>query len=489
MHPQRNIIMLILGLFCSLLVGGWTYEIYLNIKTSQFKNDFEKVLYSTWHEKVTQTSSTLIALAENLEYCNPISIQALQYHEYHNPDVRLFGWFNEDLQVCTSRPGLSKVSPPIPTILERYPYEQHLDLVLFEKGKEKQPKVILLLQHQTQQWFAIFEPWVLFSSPQSCPLCVDVFTRSQDGVLPTFHIGALPVYVKYDTTAIRLQQKSTALFMGGLCVLLLSVGTITIFLWQRIRYLSPTLQLKRAIDQGEIQPYFQLIIDTRTGKATHCEVLARWIQGGTLMPANEFIPLAESSGLIDTLLLSLINQTLSMTHSNPTIFRSITFSFNVSPSQLERPNFVTKLTTHLHSAAIPIGLEITEREPFESLSHAQVVLNSLKKIGVILELDDVGTGYNSFASVKELGIDIIKIDKMFIDTIMYDDLKRKVLDGIIEFGHTAQVTLIAEGVEHEKQAEYLYQKGVFLHQGFLYCKPLDKTSFLVRLSSIHLDKN
>ncbi|MGL5653274.1 MAG: EAL domain-containing protein, partial [Vibrio sp.] len=119
-----------------------------------------------------------------------------------------------------------------------------------------------------------------------------------------------------------------------------------------------------------------------------------------------------------------------------------------------------------------ITFELTERTPIKVMTQAQDEVASLLRQGYQFKLDDFGTGYGGFAYLQNLQITSIKIDKMFVDTINTSDVKISVLDSIIGSAQGGNIEVIAEGVEHQYQVDYLAQRGVYWIQGYFYAKPM-----------------
>ncbi|MCC2525583.1 EAL domain-containing protein [Vibrio coralliilyticus] len=475
MRSYPKVHQLFIGGILSLGLGVAVHWIYIKSETQRLQRDFRHNAFQQMDKPLKQSATILKQLAEAIERCDDKAQITLRDTEFYDANTRLIGWVDELQQVCTSNPGLNDVLVHLPDVLHRYRYTEKVGLNLIE-ALNNRTQWVLTLNHQGKLWFAMLEPW---AQPISCQKCatITVGEKAQQDV--AFLLGTLPVSIRYHLTAFRARLEKSAM-VWGMCTTVFFGGLfITLLLWRQGWSQSPAQSLKLAIEQEEIEPYFQLIVDSRTGRATHCEILARWTQGESTMLPNEFIPLAESTGLIDALLISLMRQTLNLIRENDSIGASLTYSFNVSPSQLERPVFVEQLMALCQSASsVHLAFEITEREPFKSPEKAKLTLKAFADLGVLLELDDAGTGYGSFSYLQEFGFHVLKIDKMFVDTIMQNSLKRPILEGIIEFGHTAQLIMIAEGVEHEEQAQYLHERGVYLHQGYYYYSPLNRRVFL-----------
>ena len=147
-------------------------------------------------------------------------------------------------------------------------------------------------------------------------------------------------------------------------------------------------------------------------------------------------------------------------------------SVNLVAAHIEQPLLRTLLAHSQNPSPARLTFELTERKPILDIKAATEEITLLQQMGYHFKLDDFGTGYGGFAYLQSLGIRQIKIDKMFVDTIGTNDLKRSVLDAIIVFGRESGMEMIAEGVESQLQVDYLSQHGVYLIQGYFFGKPM-----------------
>ena len=250
-------------------------------------------------------------------------------------------------------------------------------------------------------------------------------------------------------------------------------------------YRTPERTLKDMIADGllkkEFIPFYQPIIDTKSGRMTCCEVLIRWQRpNGELISPNQFIPSAEHNGQIKLLTVYLLEMVID--HFQDELIADSEFyaSINVTPQQLEDDEFLNTTINLLTERKIPahrLAFEVTERIPFKNLSKARSIIQQLTDFGISIKLDDAGTGYGGFSYLQNLPIDTLKIDKMFIDTIGTNDVKSNILDSIILFAKHAGLKVIAEGVETQDQVEYLHQREIHLMQGFHFANPMPFKEF------------
>jgi diguanylate cyclase (GGDEF)-like protein len=232
-------------------------------------------------------------------------------------------------------------------------------------------------------------------------------------------------------------------------------------------------QLPRAIARGAIIPYFQPLVDLRNGELCGFEVLSRWQHPtrGIIAPAD-FIPIAESSGLIGALTIAVLKEACRNMRTLP---GNLSLAINVSPQQIEDEWLAPSILAALKETGFPpqrLDVELTEHALVSDLAAAKHVISSLKSVGIKIALDDFGTGYSSLCYLSELPIDKIKIDRSFIRTLGERPESAKVVNAIIGLGRSLGVPTIAEGVETERDAIVLREIGCQLGQGFLFSKPV-----------------
>jgi len=149
---------------------------------------------------------------------------------------------------------------------------------------------------------------------------------------------------------------------------------------------------------------------------------------------------------------------------------------NLSGSDIMRPDFIEDLTSLIISCGIEnrdLEFEITESVFLEDFITVNGKLGKLRKMGIQISLDDFGTGYSSSSSLRELNIDVVKIDKKFIDKILTDEKESLIVSDIVSMAHKTNLKVLGEGVEEEVQKEYLAEDVCDIIQGYLYSKPLE----------------
>ena len=231
--------------------------------------------------------------------------------------------------------------------------------------------------------------------------------------------------------------------------------------------------IRAAIPNDEFVPYFEQQIDLETGELVGFEMLARWVSPvrGLISP-DDFIPVAEESGLIGELSMSIVRKALSEAKNwDP----NLTISINISPVQLKDPWLAQKIVKILVETGFPasrLEVEITESSLFENLELAQSIVGSLKNQGIRIALDDFGTGYSSLAHLRALPFDRIKIDRSFVSSMMDNPESAAIVNVITGLGSNLQVPMTAEGIEDDRVVAQLKVLGCNKGQGWLFGLPL-----------------
>jgi diguanylate cyclase (GGDEF)-like protein len=232
--------------------------------------------------------------------------------------------------------------------------------------------------------------------------------------------------------------------------------------------------IRAAIPNDEFVPFFEQQIDLATGELVGFEMLARWVSPvrGLISP-DDFIPVAEETGMIGDLSMSIIRKAmLEAKNWDP----KLTISINISPVQLKDPWLAQKIVKLLVETGFPasrLEVEITESSLFKNLSLAQSIVGSLKNQGIRIALDDFGTGYSSLAHLRALPFDRIKIDRSFVSSMLENAESAAIVNAIAGLGASLQVPITAEGIEDENITEKLRELGCSKGQGWLFGQPLN----------------
>ncbi len=244
-----------------------------------------------------------------------------------------------------------------------------------------------------------------------------------------------------------------------------------------IKKLNIETMLRKAIKNQEFVLYYQPQFDAKTKKLRGLEALIRWNNPelGFLSPL-EFISIAEETGLISEIGDWVLNTACAYGKKiNDTYGNNITVAVNISPIQLKLTNFYDSVINAINKSGINpsnLELEVTENILIDNFEFSLKIFNDLKKYGVSISLDDFGTGYSSLSYLKKLPIDLLKIDKSFIDEINILNPKNDFIESIISLIHNLNIEALAEGVEDKFQYDYLASAGIDNIQGFYLGKPL-----------------
>jgi sensor c-di-GMP phosphodiesterase-like protein len=234
--------------------------------------------------------------------------------------------------------------------------------------------------------------------------------------------------------------------------------------------------LREGIDGGEIVLDYQPIIDARDRRVVGAEALARWLhpKRGVVMP-DDFIPLAEDSGLITPLtdrVLERVQRDLRSLAAPPGGFR---ISINLSRAHLVDSSLLASLDRIFGPDAVldRFGFEITERELLANVAdNARSIVQELTRRGAEVSLDDFGTGYSGLSHLRHLPLHHIKIDRSFVRALDTEAVTASLVENIVALAHSLGMGLIAEGVETEPQRQRLLELGVILQQGWLYSRAI-----------------
>lgn len=235
--------------------------------------------------------------------------------------------------------------------------------------------------------------------------------------------------------------------------------------------------MKDALENHEFQAYLQPKYNLETGQIVGAEALVRWIHpDGSMVYPDEFIPVFEKNGFIvrlDFFVLSEICQMIRrrMEKSKP----CVPISVNQSRVLLQEKDYVGKVASvlaHYNTPPRYIELELTERIFRDDLTDLADMMGKLRDLGVRWSIDDFGTGYSSLNLLKELPVDIIKIDKSFLDETESSEKSKIIIRKTVELTQELDKTVICEGVETENQADYLRGIRCDMAQGYLYAKPM-----------------
>lgn len=289
--------------------------------------------------------------------------------------------------------------------------------------------------------------------------------------------AAVPASLVY-STALGLAVR--AIPIGLLCGALLAVGLYYLFRQQT----SLPTAIRHALRRKEFYLEYQPVVDLRDGHIAGAEALLRWKRpDGKIIRPDLFIPVAESVGLISDITSYVLDvverECCPLLCQHPELHLAV----NVAAADLVSDRLPARLRQLLRTTGIsPASLliEATERgflDPSQSLP----VIQALHNLGLRIAIDDFGTGYSNLSYLGSMSMDCLKIDKSFIDALGTDAPTNQVALHIIELAKSLGITMVAEGVEHSHQADFLRKEGVEYAQGWLFGKPMSWTQFCTTL--------
>lgn len=238
----------------------------------------------------------------------------------------------------------------------------------------------------------------------------------------------------------------------------------------------------RALENGEFKVYLQPKYDLYTKKMVGAEALVRWIkEDGSRVYPDEFIPVFERNGFIRQLDFYMLEHVCEMLRRRISEGkRCLPISVNQSRVLLNSDTYTTDVALVLNNYDTPpnlIELELTERIFSDSLDEMAEMMSVLKKLGIKWSIDDFGTGYSSLNLLKKLPVDIIKIDKAFLDETETSNVSKIIIRKTVELTQELDKMVVCEGVETEAQADYLKEIHCDVAQGYLYAKPMPMDEF------------
>ncbi len=242
-----------------------------------------------------------------------------------------------------------------------------------------------------------------------------------------------------------------------------------------VRRMELASDLKRAIDRGELTLMYQPVVELATSRVVAAEALVRWQRGAEEVQPREFLAVAEDSGLSGPLGVWVLQEACEQGAGWRESGLDVTIAVNVSPRQLTAPRFLAELAAALDESGLPpsaLAVEVNERVLVEGAGQVTSRLAELRQTGVRLAIDDFGTGYASLAYLRELPVDIIKIDPSFVSGLGTDPTLTLLTRTITSVGHELGIQVVAEGIEHPRQLAELTDMACTYGQGFLLARPM-----------------
>lgn len=242
-----------------------------------------------------------------------------------------------------------------------------------------------------------------------------------------------------------------------------------------VRRLELAADLQRALIEQQFAIEYQPVVDLATSRVTAVEALVRWWRGSVFVPPEQFLGPAEDTGLIVPLSEWILREACREVAAWRASSWDIGLSLNLSARQITAPRFVETVEEALAESGLPasaLTLEVIEEMLVEDAEETIRRLSELRALGVRLAIDDFGTGYASLAFLRQLPVDMIKIDPSFVAGLGRDDTLTLLTRTIVRLGHDLGLTVVAEGIERPEQLELLRKMGCTSGQGFLVARPM-----------------
>ena len=253
---------------------------------------------------------------------------------------------------------------------------------------------------------------------------------------------------------------------------------------------------RRAMSEGEFKVYYQPKVNISTNELCGAEALIRWIQDGNVTSPAEFVPVLENEGLItevDFFVFETVCQHICEWEMKG--IKPVTISSNFSKLNLANPNFADSILAIMKKYGVDPALlevELTESSGYTDYEALIIFVDKMNRAKIRTSIDDFGTGYSSLSMLKDINVDVVKIDKSFLAKTNSDDIhQEKMLENVIQMINDLDRTVICEGIETEGQLDFLKKASCSVVQGFLFDKPLTHDEFELRLRSPHynIDEN
>ncbi|MGC2477456.1 MAG: EAL domain-containing protein [Candidatus Sulfotelmatobacter sp.] len=255
-----------------------------------------------------------------------------------------------------------------------------------------------------------------------------------------------------------------------------------------VKRLQLETDLRKAVDLGEFRVYYQPIVSLESEKIVGFEALTRWQRPQGIVMPNDFIPVADETGVILSINRQLLPEACHQLCTWQKLFPSdppLSLSVNISPKQFAQPDLASQIGQLIQKGGLDprcIDLEITETIAMADAERSTALLSELKALGVRLDIDDFGTGYSSLSRLRGFRVDTLKIDRIFVSRMDSDSETYEIVRVIVMLAHHLGLEVVAEGVETQAQLSLLKDLGCERAQGYLFSKPVDQETILKLLA-------
>jgi diguanylate cyclase (GGDEF)-like protein/PAS domain S-box-containing protein len=235
-------------------------------------------------------------------------------------------------------------------------------------------------------------------------------------------------------------------------------------------------RLRKAVESQRWTLHYQPVVELESGSMRGVEALIRWVEpDGTMVPPNEFIPLAEELGLIELIGDWVVRELVYQAAAWRELDMQLEIGFNLSPRQFWQPDLAQRILTRITEGGIDpstVLVEVTETSAMMDPDRAQEVLWELHRGGLRIAIDDFGTGYSSLSRLREMPVSVLKIDGSFVSGVDRDPQAASIVSAFLELARGLGMETLAEGIETEGELAFLRERGCRLGQGYLFARPV-----------------
>ena len=235
-------------------------------------------------------------------------------------------------------------------------------------------------------------------------------------------------------------------------------------------------RLRKAVESQRWVLYYQPVVELATSRMIGVEALIRWIEpDGSIVPPSDFIPLAEELGLIEQIGDWVVREFVYQANVWRDLGIDLEIGFNLSPRQFYQPDLAERILERIHAGELDphrVVVEITESSAMMDPDRAQEILWGLSRGGLRIAIDDFGTGYSSLSRLREMPVEILKIDRSFVSGVDRDPQSASIVSAFVELGRGLGMQTLAEGIETEGELSFLLERECGLGQGYLFSRPV-----------------
>lgn len=311
-------------------------------------------------------------------------------------------------------------------------------------------------------------------------------TRRGEGTVVATEVRSdwFPVSVRVEASADAFRDLvrplEATLTIGSLAVSLVAAAIVVWLMRKPNSEVDDELSI--AIRRNEFEPYFQPVMNIDTGRIEGCEMLVRWVRAdGSMISPGAFMSYVETSGHVFEMTRMLMRKSVAQLGALYSRHPDLKLSINLFAGHFEDRRIIEDIVAIFEGGPIAyeqLVFEVTERYPLRDVTQARRIIAELHALGARVALDDTGTGHGGLAYIQQLGIDIVKIDKMFVDAMGSDLGASTIVDVLVELANSLDMGVVAEGVETQEQLERLREKGVTSAQGYVFAPALPAKLFI-----------